>query len=233
MSTLSKSYDAIYEVAAFTAFTALIACAAILILLLVTGIIWAPFGGMICARMARRKGLLAGRYSTAAWSYSAQFLIPWIYLVAILQGNPTNRETARIDYTFIYALWAVVALGAFGVFWGAFIHVDGDYGPFGDLAQSGTGRMSTHIFALLIAFAPIPANIFLFQKTLRDLRRKQRQDRQASQSLRDRNSPPTYDLPHKAYTRPFSMTLLGSALTCFSWLVVFGSYWGCAFGDGC
>ena len=231
MPMLSDLYDSVYAVVAISAISALLACVAILILLFVAGIIWAPFGGAICARMARRKGLPAGRYSTAAWSYSAQFLIPWIYLVIALRGNPTNRATSRIDYIFIYALWTVIALGTFGVFWGAFIHVDGDYGPFGDYAKSGTGRMSTHIFSLLIAFAPIPANVFLFQKTLRDLRRKRREDRQA---IQDPKSPPDcYALPHKAYTRPFSMTLLGSMLICLSWLIVTISYWGCGFGDGC
>lgn len=230
MSALSELYDAVYTTLSFAALYALTASVGILILLFVAGILWSPFTGMICARMARRKCLPVGKYSTAAWSYSAQFLIPWIYLVAILQGNPTDRETSRLDYIFIYALWAVVALGTFGVFWGAFIHVDGDYGPFGDYAQKGTGSLSTHIFTLLIAFAPIPANVFLFQKTLRDLRRKQREDRQASADPQD---PPTYDLPDKSYTRPFSMTLLGSLLICLSWLIVIMSYRGCAFGDGC
>ena len=210
---LSELYNAVYNAASFAALYALTACAGILILLLLAGILWSPFGGVICARKAHRRGLPAGRYARAAWSYSAQFLIPWIYLVAALRGNPTNRETSRIDYIFIYTLWAVVALGAFGVFVGAFLHVDGDYGPFGDLAQSGTGNMSTHIFALLIAFAPIPANVFLLRKTLRDLRHKRREDRDVAQNSRARCASPTYGLPHKAYTRPFSMTLLGSALT--------------------
>ncbi len=218
----------LYETAAFTAFTALIACAAILILLFIAGIIWAPFAGMISARMARRLDLPPGRYARAAWSYSAQFLIPWTYLSATLHGDPTNRETSRADYILIYTLWAAIALGNLGAFAGSFIHPDGDFGPFGDYAQSGTGNLSTHIFAFLTAFAPIPANLFLFQKTLRDLRRQCRQDRQAVQ-----NPPDRYALPHKAYTRPFSMTLLGSLLICLSWLIVTISYWGCAFGDGC
>ncbi len=219
----------LYETAAFTAFTALIACAAILILLFTSGIIWAPFAGMISARMARRLDLPPGKYARAAWSYSAQFLIPWTYLSAVLRGDPTNRETSRADYILIYTLWAVIALGNLGAFAGSFLHPDGDFGPFGDYAQSGTGSLSTHIFALLTAFAPIPANLFLFQKTLRDLRRQRRQDRQAAQN----NPPDRYALPHKAYTRPFSMTLLGSLLICLSWLIVTISYWGCAFGDGC
>ena len=222
MPTLSELYNAVYNAASFAALYALTACAGIVILLLAAGILWSPFGALICGTMARRRGLPAGRYSRAAWSYSAQFLIPWIYLVAALRGNPTNRETSRIDYIFIYTLWAIVALGAFGVFVGAFLHVDGDFGPFGDLAQSGTGNMSTHIFALLIAFAPIPANVFLFRKTLRDLRHKRREDCMNAQNPQ---TPPNYDLPHKAYTRPFSMTLLGSALTCLSWLLVTIAYW--------
>lgn len=231
MPPLSDLYDSVYAVVAISAISTLLACVAILILLLVAGILWSPFAALICGAMARRRGLPAGRYARAAWSYSAQFLIPWTYLVAVLQGNPTNRQTSRIDYIFIYALWTVIALGAFGVFWGAFIHVDGDYGPFGDYAQSGTGSLSTHIAALLIAFAPIPTNLFLFQKTLRDLRRKRREDRQAIQY--PQNPPDRYALPHKAYTRPFSMALLGSMLICLSWLIVTISYWGCGFGDGC
>ena len=227
MSALSDLYNA----AAFIAFTALIACAAILILLFIAGIIWAPFAGMTSARMARRLGLPPGRYARAAWSYSAQFLIPWTYLSAILHGEPTNRATSRADYILIYTLWAAIALGNLGAFAGSFLHPDGDFGPLGDYAQNGTGSMSTHIAALLIAFAPIPANIFLFQKTLRDLRRKRRQDSQAIQD--PQNPPDRYALPHKAYTRPFSMTLLGSMLICLSWLIVTISYWGCAFGDGC
>ena len=222
MPMLSELYNAVYNAASFAALYALTAGAGILILLLAAGILWSPFGALICGIMAHRRGLPTGRYARAAWSYSAQFLIPCTYLITALRGNPTNRATSRIDYIFIYTLWAVVALGAFGVFVGAFLHVDGDYGPFGDLAQSGTGNMSTHIFALLIAFAPIPANVFLFQKTLRDLRRKRREDRGNAQNPQ---TPPNYDLPHKAYTRPFSMTLLGSALTCLSWLLVTIAYW--------
>ena len=223
MPPLSDLYDSVYAVVAISAIATLLACVAILILLLVAGIIWSPIAALICGAMARRRGLPAGRYARAAWSYSAQFLIPWIYLVIALRGNQTNRATSRIDYIFIYALWIVIALGTFGVFWGAFIHADGDYGPFGDYAQSGTGNLSTHIFALLIAFAPIPANIFLFQKTLRDLRRKRRQDRQIAQD--HQNPPDRYALPHKAYTRPFSMTLLSSLLICLSWLIVTILYW--------
>ena len=221
---LPELYNAVYN----AALAALIACAAILILLLVAGILWSPFGALICGRMAHRRGLPAGRYARAAWSHSAQFLIPWTYLITALRGNPTNRETSRIDYILIYTLWAVVALGYIGLFVGTFIHPDGDHGPFGNLAQSGTGRMSTHIAALLIALVPIPTNVFLFQKTLRDLRRKRREDRRNAQKLQN---PPTCDLPHKAYTRPFSMTLLGSALICLSWLVVAIAYWAFV-GDG-
>ena len=225
---LSEPYNVVYDVASFAALSALIACAAILILLLVAGILWSPFGALICGIMAHRRGLPVVRYSTAAWSYSAQFLIPWTYLITALRGNPTNRETSRIDYILIYTLWAIVALGYIGLFVGMFLHPEGDHGPFGGLAQSGTGRMSTHIAALLIALAPIPANVFLFQKTLRDLRRKRREDRRNAQNPQ---TPPNYDLPHKAYTRPFSMTLLGSALMCLSWLVVAIVYWAFV-GDG-
>ena len=218
----SELYTTIYNAVTFAAFTTLIACAIILILLLVAGIIWSPIAALICGAMARRRGLPATRYALAACSYSAQFLIPWTYLSATLHGNPTNRQTSRIDYILIYTLWAVVSLGYIGVFAGAFIHPDGEHGPFGELAQSGTGRMSTHIAAILIAFPPIPTNVFLFQKTLRDLLRKRREDRRNAQNLQN---PPNYDLPHKAYTRPFSMTLLGSALICLSWLTVTILYW--------
>ena len=222
MPPLSDLYNSVYAVVAISAIATLLTCVAILILLLVAGILWSPFAALICATMARRLDLPPGRYARAAWSYSAQFLIPWTYLSATLHGNPTNRQTSRIDYILIYTLWAVVSLGYIGVFAGAFLHPDGEHGPFGDLAQSGTGRMSTHIAAILIDFVPIPTNVFLFQKTLRDLLRKRREDRWNAQKLQN---PPNYALPHKAYTRPFSMTLLGSVLICLSWLTVTILYW--------
>ena len=215
MPPLSELYNAIYNAATFAAFIALIACAAVLILLFVAGIIWSPIGALICGTMARRRGLSAGKYARAAWSYSAQFLIPWTYLITVLHGNPTSWEFSRRDYILIYALWAGVALGTFGALVDLSSRADFAY-----YNQAGQVSLEMRLAALLIAFA---ANVFLFQKTLRDLRRKRREDRHAAekpQNPRARYAPPSYALPHKAYTRPFSMALLGSSLIALAWFTM-------------
>ena len=215
MSTLPNFYSAIYNATTFAAFTALIVCAAILTLLLVAGIIWSPIAALICGIMARRRGLPATKYAIAACSYSAQFLIPWTYLITVLHGNPTGWETSRRDYILIYALWAGVALGTFGALVDVASRADFAY-----YRQAGYVSLESRLAALLIAFA---ANIFLFQKTLRDLRRKRHEDRQAAekpQNPRARYAPPTYALPDKAYTRPFSMALLGSSLIALAWFML-------------
>ena len=230
MPPLSDLYTTIYNAVTFAAFTALIACAIILILLLLAGIIWSPFATLICARMARRRALPAAKYALAACSYSAQFLIPWTYLITVLHGNPTGWETSRRDYILIYTLWAGAALGTFGALMAAFLPGDfgavtglflpNVFGPFSNYAQSGTDSLEPRIAAPLIALA---ANVFLFQKNLRDLRRKRHKDRHAAQkpqNPRARYAPPTYALPDKAYTRPFSMTLLGSSLIALAWFAL-------------
>ena len=152
------------------------------------------------------------------------------------QRNPKDWEDARADYIWLYTLWTAVVLGSVGALWLAFLHPDGDFGPFGDLAQNGRGNPSMHFTTLLIALAPTILNIFWIQQTLRDLERKRREDiinpkPQPKPNPRDRRPPPGYDLSDQAYKAPSRMARLGVPLIALAWLVIFVWYFTCAFND--
>ena len=203
--------------------------------LTITGLAWSPFAALICGMRARRNGLPAGQYARAGWSYSAQMLLPGIYLTTLLSGKPFTARVVRAGYILTYAMWTAVILSGIYFFTEQFL-ISSDsqygplYGPFGAFARNeGLFAPSTHIWALVFALAPLLFNLLMYPKTLRDLRRKRREDAANPKSAENR-----YALPDKAYTRPFSLTLFGFMLGFFAWIIlIFGIYGKCAFRDAC
>ena len=203
--------------------------------LTIAGILWSPFAARICGMRARRNGLPAGQYARAGWSYSAQMLLPGIYLTTLLSGKPFTARVVRAGYILTYAMWTAVILSGIYFFTEQFL-ISSDsqygplYGPFGAFARNeGLFSPATHIFALVFALAPLLFNLLMYPKSLRDLRRKRREDSAKPKSAENR-----YALPDKAYTRPFSLTLFGFMLGFFAWIIlIFGIYGKCAFRDAC
>ena len=205
------------------------------VLLTLMGIVWSPFAAPICRLMARRNGLPAGQYARTGWSYSAQMLLPWIYLAALLSDKPLPALVVRAGYILTYAIWTAVIISGAYVFAEFFIIGSGQqfgplYGPFGAFARNeGLFSPATHILALVFALAPLLFNLVMYPKSLRDLRRKRREDNAKPKNVENR-----YALPNKAYTRPFSLTLFGFMLGFFAWIIlIFGIYGKCAFRDAC
>lgn len=203
--------------------------------LTIVGVAWSPFAALICGLRARRRGLPAGQYARAGWSYSAQMLLPGIYLAALLAGKPFTARVVRTGYILTYAMWTIIILSGFYFFTEQFL-ISSDsqygplYGPFGAFARNeGLFSPATHILALVFALAPLLFNLLMYPKSLRDLRRKRRED-----SAKPKNAENRYALPDKAYTRPFSLTLFGFILGFFAWIIlIFGIYGKCAFRDAC
>ena len=205
------------------------------VVLTIVGIAWSPFAALICGLRARRNGLPARQYARAGWLYSAQMLLPGIYLAALLAGKPFTARVVRTGYILTYAMWTIIILSGFYFFTEQFL-ISSDsqygplYGPFGAFARNeGLFSPATHILALVFALAPLLFNLVMYPKSLRDLRRKRREDSAKPKSAEDR-----YALPDKAYTRPFSLTLFGFMLGFFAWIIlIFGIYGKCAFRDAC
>lgn len=179
------------------------------ILLTIAGILWSPFAALLCGLAARRNGLPAGQYARTGWSYSVQMLLPWIYLAALLSDKPPSAKIVRIGYRALYALWASVIILSVGMFAGALLSRDG---VFGDANPDTYRSFGMYIPSMLIAIAGFAVNGLLLRKSLRDLRRKWREDSENPKPDERR-----YDPPHEAYTRPFVLMPLGVALGWLAW----------------
>ena len=67
--------------------------------------IWAPFGALICALIAWRRGLNPYRYGVAGAAYSALFFLPWAYLAARMLGWAIPKPLIALPYVVLYASW--------------------------------------------------------------------------------------------------------------------------------
>ena len=82
--------------------------------LAVTGPLWMPFASLICARVAHRKGLSAGRYALAGAVYSLLLFWPWVYLVARMNDKRVPRFFIGLFYFFVYVAWLLGSIWLFG-----------------------------------------------------------------------------------------------------------------------
>lgn len=179
------------------------------ILLTIVGILWSPFAALICGLAARRKGLPAGKYARTGWSYSVQMILPWIYLAAMQFGKPPSAKIVRIGYKALYALWAFLIILSVIAFIGALLSTNG---VFGDANPDTYSSFGMYIPSMLIAIAGSVVNYLMLRKSLTDLRRKWREDRENPKPDERRYAP-----PHEAYTRPFKLMPLGVALGWLAW----------------
>ena len=67
--------------------------------------VWAPFGALICALVAWRKGLNWRRCAIAGAVCSALFFLPWAYLVTRMLGWAIPKPLVAIPYVVLYAAW--------------------------------------------------------------------------------------------------------------------------------
>lgn len=68
---------------------------------------WNPVGALVCAWLARKRGLNVARYALLGAMSSAAMFAPWLYLVQRMRGKEFSDEAI----TTIYA-WAQALLGA-------------------------------------------------------------------------------------------------------------------------
>ena len=69
------------------------------------GVGFAPFSAAICALLAHRRGLGAGRYALAGGIYSAVLFLPSVYLMARLAGRTPPALLVILVYLGLLALW--------------------------------------------------------------------------------------------------------------------------------
>ena len=72
---------------------------------------WAPFAALICARIARQRGLSIKRPAVHGAIYSALLFLPWRHLTRQMRGDPLTRANIADAYTVIFIV-AALALAA-------------------------------------------------------------------------------------------------------------------------
>lgn len=81
---------------------------------MVLGLLWSPFGALICFSVARFRRLDGDGYGRAGFLYSALFLLPWAYLALRIAGASIPNLVARAGYAFAYGLWLAAAAVSVG-----------------------------------------------------------------------------------------------------------------------
>lgn len=82
----------------------------IVVLAVLFGLAWAPFGALTCKRIARSRGLNPRRYAIAGAVYSVLFFLPWVYLVMRMRGRSVSVVVIRITYILLYGTWLVLPI---------------------------------------------------------------------------------------------------------------------------
>ena len=82
----------------------------IVVLAVLFGLVWAPFGALICRRIARSRGFNPRRYAIAGAVYPVLFFLPWVYLVRRMRGQSVSVVVVRNIYFLLYGAWLVLPI---------------------------------------------------------------------------------------------------------------------------
>ncbi len=75
--------------------------------LTIPGLVWSPFAALICALIARSKGLNIRRYALSGAIHSSGFLLPWIYLMLRMYSISVPRGIVKSVYILLYTAWLI------------------------------------------------------------------------------------------------------------------------------
>ena len=146
---------------------------------------WSPFAALICARIARQRGLNINRPALHGAIYAALLFFPWRHLTRQMRGAPITRAKINSAYFFAYLLAALVLASHIAV-----------------VLAYPYPSYSLNIFAEIVDFiATTTIATLTFIAGLISLSRAKNR----LNALQDqRDSPNAIDLPNKSYIAPFA-----------------------------
>ena len=83
--------------------------------LVLLGLLWAPFAAGICALVARVRALPQGPYAGTGARCSAALILPWVYFLIRMFDIAVPRFVVGTVYVLVYLVWAVAFIGGKGV----------------------------------------------------------------------------------------------------------------------
>lgn len=78
------------------------------------GLLWFPFGALVCAREGRKSGRTV-RYALSGAVCSILFYIPWLFVHKSMQNQPIPRRNIILAYIFLYIAWLIGPIGFLGI----------------------------------------------------------------------------------------------------------------------
>ena len=72
------------------------------LLLLLFGVLWAPFAALITARVASARDMASGRMAEAGAKWSLPFFLPWIYLLMRMNCKRLSDKVVVGVYILMY-----------------------------------------------------------------------------------------------------------------------------------
>ena len=172
--------------------------------LAIVGLVWTPFGTLICAFVARFRGLKGEPYAAAAAKSSVLLLLPWVYLVIRLSfGRSLSRFAVMPVYVLIYATWFYFA--ALSVGWGLASIID--------LFVTQSNSFEQDVVAMMLFGMIAPVNIYTFIASLKKLHRRYALDRKPADHKGTL-------IPDGTYLEPFAGLIGWSVVMLFVTVIV-------------
>ena len=158
------------------------------------GLLWTPFGVLICVLIARFRRMEPGRYAALGARTSASALLPWVWLMTtMLSGKPMRSFMPRPLYALAYAYWFVLIAGntAALLVYPFLLTADGDFLP-------ASAALSIVAFGSMLAI-----NARAIASSIRESRRRWAMDRNDAPL-------PAAVSPKSLYLKPFTRMMLWS-----------------------
>ena len=159
---------------------------------------WTPFAALICARIARRRGLSAKRAAIHGAIYSALLFLPWRHLIRQMRGEPITRASVNGAYTFVY-VYAGLVLASHIAFIFTITYPSYSIAEFADILDF----IATSIAGALTFIAGL-ASLSRANKRLAELQER-------------RESPNAIDLPNTSYIAPFAWAWASMLISSATW----------------
>ena len=168
------------------------------------GLIWSPFGALICGLVALQKKMQFTSHATAGAKCSSSMLLPWFYLLIRLTFNKSLPMLVVMSvYVLIYTTWlyyVVLSVGGLVVFVIALLIVHSN-----PIEQDVVGLMLCGMIA--------PMNIYTFTASIKKLRRKYVLENMSSYRVE-------VAVPDGTYLEPFVWVIGWSIVILFATILV-------------
>ena len=117
------------------------------LLIALSGVMWAPFGAVICGGTAKNKQLPVLKFAIAGALSSLFLLIPWFYLITRMEGKHFSRPLAVLVYIVAYSIWLYGPLLTY--FWN-YVLITESLELSDNFAAGGTSHLILSIYMIAI-----------------------------------------------------------------------------------